>query len=327
MATRDTDVKADSNSKSTAGIQPSSPPLGERGIKVSSVVLITLVIAAAFMATALAFLFVQRSVEGLISTTQPVIVSHPITSTVSMLAQPSYDDLMVTQKTVLESTSRAVESINRTADLMLTVNAFLFTVMTAAGAGSLWKASTASNKAGEATRQAKEAVEQAKKAKETLQDVAEHSEDLQQEQMSLAHRITEADQEIARVRKLTKDISKYQKRVMALVQLDEYGMDIRSEDPPRLWKAVSAVLEMSSRPDAIIRRKAVEVLGSLEECDMRVVERLEEMAAYDRARGVQQEAEKALEKLRRLCDEAKAERDRESAASESLGESESEVAG
>ena len=307
MATRDTDVKADSNSKSTAGIQPSSPPLGEQGIKVSSVVLITLVIAAAFMATALAFLFVQRSVEGLSSITQPVIVSHPITSTVSMLAQPSYEDLMMTQKTVLESTSRAVESINRTADMMLTVNAFLFTVMTAAGAGALWKASTAGDQAGEAVRQAKGAIEQAKKAKTRLQDVIERSEDLEQEQASLAQRITESEQGVARVRKSVKDVSKYQKRMMAVIKLDEHGMDIRSGDPLRLWKAVSAALEMSSRPDAIIRLKAVKVLGSLEEYDGRVVERLEEMAAHDRARGVQQEAEKALEKLRRLCDEAKAE--------------------
>jgi vacuolar-type H+-ATPase subunit I/STV1 len=323
MPTRGADIQANSSDISPTEAQLLSPPLGERRVKVSSVVLVILVIAAAFMVTALALVFVQRSVERLSPITQPVIVvqpttstvtAQPITSTVSIPALPTYEDLMATQKIVLETTSRAVESINRTADLMLTVNAFLFTVMTAAGAGALWKASSAVDEAGKAAQRAAKSLELVQTVEQSVEELEAHSGDLNGKQESLRQAIEEAReqleefvQEQEKHRELAEKDRVMQKRTLAVLQLDEYGMSICSGDPGRKWKAVSGALEMSTREDDIIRRKAVKVLGVVEECDQRIIERLEDMAALDPARGVRQEAKKALEKLQHLCEEKNAE--------------------
>lgn len=312
MATEKSDVKAGPMDKSAMVTQRSNSQQQEGSVKVTSVVLIAVVVATAFMATALAIVFVQQSVESLLQVTQPTIVLQPITSTVSAL--PSYEDLMVTQKTVLESTSRAVESTNRTADMMLTVNAFLFTVMTAAGVGALWKAGSASDEASKAAQRAAKSIELVQTTEQTVEELDTRLGDLGSRLASLTQEAEEAHKRLEefvgeqeRQRELAKRDMDFIKTSLALTQLDECGMGIRSGNPSRRWKAIGAALEMSTRDDDIIRRKAVKVLGSVEECDERIIERLEEMTVRDPARGVRQEAEEALEKLRRLCEEAMAE--------------------
>lgn len=319
MTTRGKETQGNRRANSPLNTERVGFPGGSFGVKASSVVLITLSVAAAFMATALAFLFIQRSLERSTPTTDSVIVvqpitytvsGQPVTSTTSLITPPAYEDLMTTQRTVLESTSRAVESINRTADLILTVNAFLFTLMTAAGAGALWKAGSAGDRANQAVQKATKAHELVRTIEQSVEELESRSDVLDSEQDSLSQRIENARQRL-RVfaqeqedeRELAKKDRALQKRTLAMLQLDEHGMSIRSGDPNREWKAVSGVLEMSTREDDLIRRKAVKVLGSVEKSDERVIDRLEEMAAMDPARGVRQEARNTLAKLRQFFEE------------------------
>jgi len=182
----------------------------------------------------------------------------------------------------------------------------------------------ASKAATESSTSASAAAESAESSVNVVKDLSTRLEDLhdsvqqsigqmEEAQRQLSIRLEEFDQELEKRRRLAEQDIVLQKKSLALLKLDECGMSIRSEDPGQRWKGITVALEMSFREDSIIRRKAVRVLGTLEECDMRVVERLEGIIANDRARGVRQEAEKALKKLQQLCDEKHTEQGEKSA--------------
>jgi hypothetical protein len=125
--------------------------------------------------------------------------------------------------------------------------------------------------------------------------------ELTQKQNTLLKQIERAEKtlnglqtEIAQIKSSGEKDRQVLKKPLTMVQIDEYGMQLLGGTPSEKDSALSALIEMSTRNDAVVRRRSVKSLGVLEEYDERVAKRLKEIIDSDPAQGVRKEAIRIL---------------------------------
>jgi hypothetical protein len=236
--------------------------------------------------------------------------------TTTLTVSPASQELLTSTYTeVLQVAKDAVEEVHNTANQMLTWVGLLFTALSLVGVGGAWLLSTyaqkASQKASDAQREAANAhdlVQQleikSEKLEERLAKATEDAEGLSKRVGELLSQITSAHADLDNLRislSQTKTENERDrqaiKRPLALMQIDDYAMRLFADDVTQRNSAILALLEMSQRDDAIIRRRCVKVFGALGAYDERIARRLKDMIANDKAGGVRAESEEALRKL------------------------------
>lgn len=226
--------------------------------------------------------------------------------------QQQVDDLLKTYTEVLEVSKSAVEEVHTTTDKILNWVGILFTALTISGLGGAallsFYGKNASDKANAAQQKATEAYEVIQKTEmkttelEKRNDAAlEAANELANKQNHLLSQIETAEKhlqllqtEMAQLKRSGESDRQVIRKPLELVQIDEYGMQALSGNQQEKEGSILALLEMSKRADAVIRRRTVKALGMLDEYDIRVENRLREMKKADLAQGVRKEAEKSL---------------------------------
>lgn len=204
----------------------------------------------------------------------------------------TYEQMLTVYREILESTARAVDDIHRTADRVLTIVGVIFAVLGISGIGGAWWFSRAFEKA-------ENALKLVKTIESKTQDLEKIQQNISQTLSAEQSQINDLGNELLSWKKSVERDRVALKRSMTLIQIDEHGMALYSKDLDKKWKSLKALLEMSKRPDAIVRRHCVLIFRSMGEVDETVIERLKEMANSDPAQGVKQEAYEALRLLQK----------------------------
>lgn len=255
----------------------------------------------------------QSETPTLVSTPTPTSIP---TATATFTLEQQAGDLLRTYKEVLDASKSAVEEVHTTADKVLGTVQIIFTALTIAGtvgAGILGvftklnsdKARDAEQKASAALETVKETEKKADELEKRNNSALSTAVELSQRQDNLLSQIKDAAQlletlqsEISQIKSGGERDRQVIKKPLAVMQIDEYAMQVLSDEPDEKNNSILSLIEMSRRndakPDAVIRRKAVKVFGILEEYDERVVKRLKEIIEEDPAQGVRKEAEKSL---------------------------------
>jgi len=248
--------------------------------------------------------------------TQPTVV--PATPTVEKTetavppSQQQIDDLLKTYQEVLASSKSAVEEVHTTANNVLDLVGKMFTALTIVGiAGTglfTYLGQRASDKANAAQQKATEALDnlqrldaKAIELERRNTSAIESTNELTHKQNNLRSQIDAAEKllrslqaEFTQLKSSGENDRQVIKKPLALVQVDEYGMQALSGSPMEKSNSILALIEMSNRSDAVVQRRAVKALGILDEYDERVVKRLKDIIESDVAQGVRKEAEKSL---------------------------------
>lgn len=242
--------------------------------------------------------------------TTPAQTSMPPTAT--QFVQQQDDTLEKTYQQVLETSKRTVEEVHQTANIVLNWVGVIFVALTLGGFGGAWLLSTfarrASDKATNAQQKAAEALDVIKNTARKTSELEKRNgialktaSELADKQISLFVQIESAEKvldnlrkEIAQIKSSGEKDRQVLKKPLTLVQIDDYGMQLLSDTTSEKESAVSALIEMSTRSDAVVRRRSIKTLGILDFYDERVAKRLREVIAMDKAEGVRKEAEKSL---------------------------------
>lgn len=237
-----------------------------------------------------------QSITVQVATPSPAVTNTPAPGTT--VPTVTFEQMLAVYREVLESTTRAVDDVHKTANTVLTIVGVVFAALGIVGLGGAWWLSRVADKAENALRQATQATELARASEEKTQDLEKVHQGLVQSLSKAQSELMNLGDDLKHWKKSVERDRAHLKRSLELIQIDEHGMAVFSEDTDRRWKSKSALIEMSHRPDPIIRRRCVRVLGALEEYDEAVARRLEEIAESDSARGVRREAEEALRRLK-----------------------------
>jgi hypothetical protein len=242
---------------------------------------------------------------------QPTLTVTP-SGTSNPPAQQEIDNIPDIYREVLETSKSAVEEIHTTADKLLSLVGLLFTALTVSGLGAAalltWYGQRASDRATAAQQKAAEAFDTIQRIEMKASDLEKRNnlvlastDELTQKQDYLRTQIVAAEKllqtlqaEISRLKSGGEKDRQVLKKPLTLVQIDDYGMQLLSGAPSEKDSAISVLLELSTRTDAVIRRRAIKALGVLESYDERVAKRLQEVISSDSAEGVRKEAEKSL---------------------------------
>jgi hypothetical protein len=246
-----------------------------------------------------------------IQTSTPTPTALP-TATATFTLDQQAGDLLKTYKEVLEASKNAVEEVHATANNVLDLVGKMFTALTIGGLGGAallsWFGQRASDKANAAQQKAVEALDLIQKTENKTIELGKRNdsaikvaEELAQKQIDLRLQIENAEQvmkdlqgEINQVKNMSEKDRQVLKRPLVLMQIHDHGMQLLSGSSDKRNNSITALIEMSSRPDAVVQRKSVKTLGILEEYDERVVKRMKEIIESDSAQGVRKEAEKTL---------------------------------
>ncbi len=268
--------------------------------------------------------FIFSSVKAQNSETEtpvpsPTQTSIPLLPT-SIPAEVTDKQMLAVYKEVLEASKNSIEEVHKTADRVLNLVQILFiglTVgLTASGLGAAWLFNKALDRAAERIARVYEEAKQVSARVDSIVQKAQILEILNQEAELRAEELKQLQdevmndldssrnelktlqQEMGQTKKgVERDLSVV-KRALEVFQVEEYGMNTFSEDASQRQKAIMSLIEMSKRPNAIIRRRCVRIFGALEEFDQAVTDRLTVMTETDPARGVRKEAEEALRRLK-----------------------------
>lgn len=226
--------------------------------------------------------------------------------------QQQVDNLLKTYTEVLEVSKSAVEEVHTTTDKILNWVGILFTALTVSGLGGAallsFYGKNASDKANAAQQKAVEAFDIILKTESKTAELekrnnaaTESTNELTQKQNNLRSQIDAAEKllhslqiEISQLKSSGESDRQVIKKPLALVQVDEYGMQALSGNPVEKSNSILALIEMSNRSDAVIQRRAVKALGALDEYDERAAKQLKQLINSDAAQGVRKEAEKTL---------------------------------
>lgn len=268
------------------------------------------IISVLFLTFVLFFLEVSK-VRGQVQPT-----STPNIPTATQLPtfppQQQVDNLLKTYTEVLEVSKSAVEEVHTTTDKILNWVGILFTALTISGLGGAallsFYGKNASDKANAAQQKATEAYEVIQKTEMKTTELEkrnnaalEAANELANKQNYLLSQIETAEKnlqllqiEMSQLKSSGESDRQVIRKPLELVQVDEYGMQALSGNQQEKEGSILALIEMSKRADAVIRRRTVKALGMLDEYDIRVENRLREMQKADLAQGVRKEAEKSL---------------------------------
>ena len=219
------------------------------------------------------------------------IIPQAINSAPTQQQTPTQD----TYQQVLEVSKNAVDGMYKTTHVVIIFVGVIFGALTVGGVGGAWLVSTivrrASNKATIAEQTAAKALNVINNTEKMTTELEKRNgavviatSELTQKQSELHGQIEDAKNQLIDLRNDLNMIKSSNekdrqviKRPLTLMQIDDHGMQILSGDPEKKDRSIIALIEMSSRPDSIIRRKSVKTLGILEEYDDRVAKRLKEI--------------------------------------------------
>jgi hypothetical protein len=234
------------------------------------------------------------------------------TATEAPSSQHQIDQLLKTYTEVLNVSQSAVEEVHTTTNKILDWVGILFSALTITGLGGAallsWFGKNASDKANVAQQKAVEALDIIQKTEIRTTDLEKRnnlaiisSNELTQKQNYLLSQIDTAEKllhslqaEISQLKSSGEKDRQVNKKPLTLVQIDEFGMQALSGSPIERDSATLSLIEMSTRSDAVVRRRVAKALGILDDYDEKVAMRLKEMAESDHAKGVRKEAEKSL---------------------------------
>jgi hypothetical protein len=272
-------------------------------------ILIARVLLVIVLFMSLTFLFMWTSIAY--GQTQPTIIppTQAATATVSPSSQQQQrDELIQTYKEVLDVSKSTVEEVHNTANFILTIVGVIFVALSAVGTGAAWLLSTfaqrASDKATIAQQKAAESLDIIQRTEAKTLEIEKRNGiatfeagELAQRQNDLRIQIEDSQnlfQALQSEMNQFKSDRKELKRPLILMLIDDYGMQLLSGNIDEKNNSISALIELSTRLDAVVRRRSIKTLGIREQYDERVEKRLKEIIESDPAHGVRKEAEKSL---------------------------------
>lgn len=238
--------------------------------------------------------------QTLANTQIPIPTAIPTATpiAVSPSAIPT-DQVIDLYKQALEVSQNTVDNVHTTTNIVLAVVGFVFTAISLAIAGGTWLIGNTINKSAEQLEKAREQI--IKKQEEFDQRAKE----LTATQEKMLEQVKSALIEVAQFRtELSQEKSSREKdrallkRPLTLVQIDEYGLQLASGNEEERIGSISALVEMSTRLDAIVRLRSVKTLGRLEIYDESAAKRLKEIAETDVVKIIRTEAERSLKLIK-----------------------------
>ena len=255
--------------------------------------------------------------ENSTATTIPLISTPTINSTILItvvVTNPAQqtDELLNTYKEVLDTSKSTIEEVHKSFDLSLKLIGTVIAILSIGGIGAAAQISSyakrASDKAASAQQDSTRALDTIKKiedktlelekinlaARASTDDLIQKQNELREQMEKAANALKGLNSELSLLKSSNEQDRQVIKKPLTLLQIDEYGMQALSGNPSEKDSSKLALIEMSQRSDAVVRRRTVKALGTLEDYDERIVHRLQEIIESDSAQGVRKEAEKSL---------------------------------